>query len=564
MQRFKRCNRNSKTPFPSAAAEVGGVIYIATMLGIGVSLGVTQQKRPFTDGSACPIASHLMDTDEVPVQLFSSTCMALAIILVIGDFVTSRFFRSRKKLPTSEHVDTDKVRELTYVTLCRLPCRVTVWEVASFGLLPIAQATIQCIVAFQLDNCWTTTGRVYQVIRSLFMMMIVVYFCLLMKWNVALFSESCHNVFMTYHVVATALHISLRTVIELKSFLHHLDFLGRDNKNFLPRQSSMTFSKCNCQMSTDASTLWITKIYANDNFQVLSFAVVVLVAVFVTFYVDVRFTFQDNLKPNQIKANESRDYTERSEVVSDDIAVATSVVVSLCIVSCTVVGYMDDFLLSHIMEIQVFCLAVAVIIIFLSISGIVIARQSVELEWRIGPLEVVLLVALVGVLCSKSVNIAVCLFGLYTNSKAHIELYVGIVQQLALLIQPIIQTALSFIALHRAGKFTNGCCGLAKVSYVAYSLAVLKWVLTCTDAMAGRLLNIYNFTTASYLGIDTDALLISDPDTAAWIRSVTATSEFVFSFVSFAFFFFISWKHNQVLSPRKAARFQKRRQSDYE
>ena len=486
---IRPCNAGTSTSsLSSSTAKVGGATYVAMVLLIGISLEVVRLLQAThsdlsycgnDNGTVCFIASQVMGVDDFSVQLFSISCMVLAIAWVIGDFTVCQRFRFREKLLVSNlGYKFDRIRGLTYVTTCRMARLATVWAVVSFGTLAMVQAFLQCIAGYALDTCWTTTGRVYHVVRSLFITLIVVYICLLMMWNVAVFSKSFYNVFMAHHVVATCLYMSIRTVIEAKSFLEYFDILSSSTENSSLRQSNVTV--CTCYLSTGTS--WVTKAYANENFQILSSTVVLLFLMFVSFYLDVWTTAQTdpnsrlmNSRRLEIESDDAENVTERLQIVSNEIAVATSFVVVLGIAGSSVVGYLDLISIRDLLFIQLSRLLVALIATFLAVSGLVIVRQNLKIDRIFGYMEILLLTVFVGALLDKTVNIIVCSFSLYNSSTVQAESVIGIIEQLTLLIQAVLQTTFIIIASQREGRFANGCCGLARVPNVTYLLAVLNW-----------------------------------------------------------------------------------------
>jgi hypothetical protein len=452
-----------------ARSPVAGFILTVLVFVIGVCLEVVRltnhkDSSPDSDkGTACFIASQLMGPRDFSVHLFSIMSMALAIVSVVLDIVQSQCFLFRKRFAVSEYDGIDELRDQTLITTCRIPRSVTFWSIVTFGTLPITQAIIQCIAVFIVDDCWTATGRGYHVIRSLFMALIVVYFGLLMKRNVALFSRNYYNNLMTYFVVCTALYVVLRNVFETQSFLHHFDDLSS-------RRSNTSVNLCTCHISTDAS--WLIESYANSNFQLLSSTVSASILMFISYYVDVWITHRKGPKPSDLGTTK---YIARSEVVSDRIALATAFVVSMTIAGCIVLGYTDLIKISYLPYFQLVYLAVALIIAFAAIIGLVIIQPNLKIHRKVCPIEIFILMTLIGASCGKIVNVFIFSVTLYSSSTIRPESAVGILEQLALLAQSVLQTVLLLISLRRAGRFANGCWGRAKVSNVAYVLAVLNW-----------------------------------------------------------------------------------------
>jgi hypothetical protein len=510
-------------------ANLGGAIYSIVLLLTGISLEVLRQGQgksrnvDLENGTECFIASQLMDPDDSSVQLFSITCMAIAVVWAVWNFINSKF---REKYSVGEYGAIDGVTEATYVTTCRMTSQIVHLSLVTFGILPVMHAAIQCMTVFALDTCWTTTGRAYHAVRLLFMTVLVLHFCALMTRNVALFSKSKYNMFMSHHYAATNLLLVFKTVTESNSFVEHfqIDFL-----------SNLT------------GTSWITTVYANANFQLLSPGVHVLVLVFLSFYVDLWKTSHDSdaPKPREMDPNHAAKYTARAEVVPDWVAQITAVLFSLGIMGCVIARYNDVINIHHLLHIQLFRIVVALIIIVLAIFGILIARRRKQRNWKLDPIVTLSLIVLIGVLWDKIVNIIVCAASLYNSSTAPTEAVVlRIIEQLVLATQSLAQTILIITALRREGEFGGGkTTTIPKVTYV---LALLNWALTCTYALDDHYL--LSSGTASYLDLEGE-IIMPQLQTATWIRSVTALSKFAYSYMSFMSFSFLAWRHNQVLIP---------------
>jgi hypothetical protein len=337
--------------------------------------------------------------------------------------------------------------------------------------------------------------------------------------------------FMSHHYAATNLLLVFKTVTESNSFVEHfqIDFL-----------SNLT------------GTSWITTVYANANFQLLSPGVHVLVLVFLSFYVDLWKTSHDSdaPKPREMDPNHAAKYTARAEVVPDWVAQITAVLFSLGIIGCVIARYKNIINVHHLLDIQLFRLVVALIIIVLAIFGILIARRRKRRHWKPDPIFILLVIVLIGVLWDKIVNVIVCTSSLYNSSTAPTEAAVlRIIEQLVLATQSLAQTVLIFTAFRREGEFAWGeTTAIPKMTYI---LALLNYALACTDALGDQFMS--NSGTASYLGVEDD-IIMPQLQTATWIRSVTASSKFSFSCMSFIMFSFIAWRHNQVLIPPEVHR----------
>ena len=435
------------------------------------------------NGSACFIASQVMDTNDFLVQVFSVVLMVLAVVWAIADFAACWCFQSRErfeKLPvTPLGVNFDQVGGITYGTTARLIRSAVFWGVIWLGLLPLAQVFIQCTAVFALATCRGTTGLIYVLVKCLFMTLQVVYICVLARWNVSLFSKSAFNVFMVHHVVATSIYVCMRTVIESKSFLGDIEILSCSTGNCSLIGSSILLV-CTFYLSSDA--FWVFKAYANINYEVLYSTVPVIGLVFVAFFLELWNTAQTTPSSRSLHGHRLNIPSDNAEIVTarlkvvpkDNIVIGTTFVVLLVLAGCIAVGYLELISVHYLLFIQLPRLIMALVMTFLAISCLVLIRQNLKIERKLGYMEILIMIALLGSLCDKTSNIVVCVLSLYEGSTVHTESVIGLIEQLSLIIQSILQTFMIVLALQREGRFSIGCCGLARVSNVTYSLAILN------------------------------------------------------------------------------------------
>ena len=213
--------------------------------------------------------------------------------------------------------------------------------------------------------------------------------------------------------------------------------------------------------------------------------VVVLGILFVTYYLDVWNVYRQNRNRGWTNRRVStsgsgfrqllKDFTTH---LRDKSVVGSAITQSLLLVisfwGVSVLVYLGVISIIPTQVLQSSLVVTALLMIFLAVAGLVILRPNVEAGRAKGPLDYLLLVALLGTLCDLVVNVIVC--GLGLQSRYWYGPVVGIFEQTLWMFQSVLQVALIRIALQKEGRYAaNRCCGSTPLKQVLDTLTVLNF-----------------------------------------------------------------------------------------
>jgi hypothetical protein len=184
-----------------------------------------------------------------------------------------------------------------------------------------------------------------------------------------------------------------------------------------------------------------------------------------------------------------------------------------------------------------FSLVLALAMAFHAVIGLMILRTHVVVE-SARPLTMILLMgALLGALCNKSLTLIYKLF--MTSSTSDIFV---LVEGFVWMVQSPLQTLLIVYALRREGRFARVYCGISPLSLLLISLGFINLGDAAFQA------SVQSFIVRSIVSSVASPVYLN---VWIWIYSLTFPLVMLFNVLSFQFLIFILVKYQRVFSEIK-------------